>query len=63
VARLDSAAPAQLAGYAEMHHLLTARYLHCNGYSTRGRRSVPGPIPSGPELIAEGALAVVSRLA
>nr|WP_221378307.1 phosphotransferase [Actinoplanes polyasparticus] len=28
----DSCTPAQLADYAEVHHRLTARYLHRNGY-------------------------------
>ena len=28
----DSCMPAQLADYAEIHHMLTARYLHRNGY-------------------------------
>jgi hypothetical protein len=28
----DSCTPAQLADYAEIHHMLTARYLHRNGY-------------------------------
>ncbi len=28
----DSCTPTQLAAYAEVHHVLTARYLHRNGY-------------------------------
>jgi Ser/Thr protein kinase RdoA (MazF antagonist) len=44
----DSCSPAQLAGYAEVHHLLTVRYLHRNGYRHPWPTVRPWPTPTVP---------------
>ncbi len=40
-----SCSAAQLAGYAEVHHLLTSRYLHRNGYTHPWPTVRPWPVP------------------
>ncbi|UQU66835.1 aminoglycoside phosphotransferase family protein [Couchioplanes caeruleus] len=41
-----SCSPSQLAGYAEVHHLLTARYLHRNDYQHLWPSVRPWPAPA-----------------
>ncbi|PSK64841.1 hypothetical protein B0E53_03215 [Micromonospora sp. MH33] len=43
----------QLTRYAEMHHLLTARYLHRNGYRHPWPAVRPWPAPAGPLSLKE----------
>jgi hypothetical protein len=42
----DSCSTAQLASYAEVHHLLTIRYLHRNGYQHPWPTVRPWPAPA-----------------
>jgi hypothetical protein len=42
---LAACSPTQLADYAEVHHLLTARYLHRNGYQHAWPQVRPWPAP------------------